>query len=455
MTAKLHLDDQLFVFWQKEGDALANATEEKRIGLADAEKIWKLLDSNPYELSTVVIHLAWRCGLSTGTIWTLKWQEIDFEKAFLRLSDRDVPIEQKTLRQLRIWKNVCDGYGCEHITVSLKTKKYIVIQSLSRIVRDALSGIGLASINIKDLRNDFIERALKQYDWEYAMKICGLTTSTYKTEYVRMGSHERPIGPRVNEETSDMECLRQVLKKNKGSTAGLALWLVFDADLRIGETASLQWDQVDFAKRTVSTERGETILSEQLTEMLEKEKASRLPDEPAYVILSPKSRKPMDFARTSVTIKNLLMKSGLSTTDVKALKSAIAQEPLKHAVMDFVRKNGSVNGAKASEILGTTKASALSILKALSDEGKLAKTRKDGWHLSEEVVSVENWRNAVIELARKQGCVTRGEVAEMLHTGNYSARSLLRNMRQEGTLKQIHGKGAYELSDKRLNEDEK
>ena len=87
-----------------------------------------------------------------------------------------------------------------------------------------------------------------------------------------MGSHERPIGPRVNEETSDMECLRQVLEKNKGSTVGLALWLVFDADLRIGETASLQWAQVDFAKRTVSTERGETILSEQLTEMLEKEK---------------------------------------------------------------------------------------------------------------------------------------------------------------------------------------
>ena len=431
---------------------MANSTDGKRISSSDAEKIWKLLDSSPYELSSVVIHLAWRCGLSTKAIWTLKWQEIDFDNAFLRLPNRDVPIEQKTLRQLSIWKNVCDDFGCEYITVSLKTKRYVVIQLLSRIVRDALSGIGLDSINIKDLRNDFIERALKQYDWEYAMTICGLTASTYKTQFVHMGSRERPIGPRVNDESNDIERLKRALENNKNSTMGLALWLLFDADLQIGEIVSLKWDQVNLAERTVGIERGKMALSEQITELLEKEKASRLPDEPPYVILSPVSRKPMDAGRMSVVIKNLLMKSGLSTTSVHSLKWNIAQEPNKQAIMDFIRKNGSISGADAMELLGASSKRAYNILKILTDEGKLAKTRHNGWRLSEEVVSVEDWRDAVIELARKQGRVTKDEVAEMLHTANYSARALLRNMRQEGTIKKVRGEKAYELTDKNLNE---
>ena len=431
---------------------MANATEEKRIGLADAEKIWKLLDSSPYELSSVVIHLAWRCGLSTKAIWTLKWQEIDFDNAFLRLPNRNVPIEQKTLRQLSIWKNICEDFGCEYITVSLKTKRYVVIQLLSRTVRDALSGIGIDSINIKDLRNDFIERALKQYDWEYAMTISGLTASTYKAQFVHMGSRERPIGPRVNDESNDIERLKRALENNKNSTMGLALWLLFDADLQIGEIVSLKWNQVNLAERTVSVERGKMAISEQITELLEQEKASRLPDEPPYVILSPVSRKPMDPGRMSVVIKNLLMKSGLSTTSVLSLKWKIAQEPNKQAIIDYVCKNGSISGADAMELLGASSTRAYNILKILTDEGKLAKTRHNRWRLSEEVVSVEDWRDAVIELARKQGRITKDEVAEMLHTANFSARALLRNMRQEGTIKKVRGEKAYELTETKLNE---
>lgn len=423
---------------------MAASAEEKRIALPDAEKLWKLLDSSPYELSSAVIHLAWRCGLSRHTIWALKWTEIDFEKAFLRLPDRDVPVEQKTLNQLRMWKSICDDYANEFVAFSLKMKKHVAEQSLNRLVRDAMACVGLESINIKDLRNDFIERALEQYDWEYAMRVCGLTASTYKAQYAGIGSRKRPVGPQVGKEPNDPARIRQTLEKNKESTAGLALWLAFDADLRVHEIASLTWPQVDFAKQTVRTQRGEIAISDRLTELLEREKASRSPDEPPYVVLSPRSKKPMDKARMSVVMKDLLLKSGVSTTDVTALKSGVAREPQKQAILDYVRGNGSITGAAAEALLGTSREGALRVLKSLTDGGKLAKTRKGGWIPAEEAVPEERWRSAVAALANEQGRVTKAEVAKLLHTGNYSAQALLKSMKQEGTLRQVYGTGAFE-----------
>lgn len=93
---------------------MANSEERERSRLPDTERLWKLLDSSPYELATVVIHLAWRCGLSRREIWSLKWDEVDFENAFLHLPDRDVPVEKKTLRQLRLWRSICGSGESEY-----------------------------------------------------------------------------------------------------------------------------------------------------------------------------------------------------------------------------------------------------------------------------------------------------------------------------------------------------
>lgn len=59
--------------------AKESADEQNKIRQSDAEKLWKLLDGSPFELSSVVIHLAWRCGLGRHAIWNLQREEVGFE----------------------------------------------------------------------------------------------------------------------------------------------------------------------------------------------------------------------------------------------------------------------------------------------------------------------------------------------------------------------------------------
>ena len=110
------------------------------IGAEAEEKLWELLDTEIYELSTVVMHLAWRCGLQRHEIWDLKWSEIDFERAFFRLSDREIPVEQKTIRQLGIWEKVCKRYGNEYVAYSLSRRQHVVEQTLNVVARKAIEG---------------------------------------------------------------------------------------------------------------------------------------------------------------------------------------------------------------------------------------------------------------------------------------------------------------------------
>lgn len=107
----------------------------------NSDVLWDYLDNNPYELSSVVIHLAWREGLFRREIHNLRWDQIDYDAACLRLTNRTVPLEEKTARQLRMWQNLIDSSGdTDHVACSTLTHRRMAEQSLSRIVRDAVRG---------------------------------------------------------------------------------------------------------------------------------------------------------------------------------------------------------------------------------------------------------------------------------------------------------------------------
>ena len=61
----------------------------------------KLLAAELCSGAGVILRLAWRAGLMRDEIHALQWEQVDFERALLRLPDRDVPMDEDLMRCLR------------------------------------------------------------------------------------------------------------------------------------------------------------------------------------------------------------------------------------------------------------------------------------------------------------------------------------------------------------------
>ena len=155
--------------------------------------LWELLDNNPYDLSSVVIHLAWREGLFRKEIHELRWEQVDFEAECLRLPDRTIPLEDKTAVQLKVWRNALEPrQKCKYVVSSLRSGNQVAEQSLSRLARVALNRIGMQDVRLVDLRHDFVRRMMEEYDYLYALQITGESLTTYHIKYMGMRNHQLP-----------------------------------------------------------------------------------------------------------------------------------------------------------------------------------------------------------------------------------------------------------------------
>ena len=66
----------------------------------DESTITELLAAEPCSGAGVILRLAWRAGLMRDEIYALQWKQVDFERALLRLPDRDVPMDEDLMRCL-------------------------------------------------------------------------------------------------------------------------------------------------------------------------------------------------------------------------------------------------------------------------------------------------------------------------------------------------------------------
>ena len=112
-------------------------------------------------------------------------------------------------------------------------------------------------------------------------------------------------------EKSERERLQAVLKENRLSPAGLALWLYCDTGLQYTEIASLTWEQVDLEHHLLHLADRDEPLSAELVSLLCEVLETRGPVSETHVLLSPHARKPIPRARLSNLTKELLAKNGL------------------------------------------------------------------------------------------------------------------------------------------------
>lgn len=410
----------------------------------DETLMQKLLDEHADDLSGVVLRLAWQEGLSRDEIYNLSWEQVDYEDKRLRLPERDIPLEDGTAECLRRWRESFGSRGATYVASSWKTRDRIAAQSLSRVARTALDSVGMKDVRLIDLRLDFVRRMMDRYDWPYVLRISGLSVTTYRNLYIGKKKHGLPSVPSDFPPESKDARLWQVMQKNSDSPAGIALWLVQQANLTEKEIVELTWADCDLDKGVLHTKRGDTYLTKEHIHILKKEQARRGPADDPHVILTPRSRKPLDVARLSTLIRNLLVRSGLDGMSANDLRRAERIRLQKERILRQAEANGSITRREVETLLGVKSNIAYSRLVELAESGELVYVSR-AYLPARQAVPREKWPEAVREYIAEKGGAYNREIAELLHIGKSTAGRLLRRMADSGELVMIRQNKEYLL----------
>ena len=203
------------------------------------------LRENPGNAAGAVLRLAWQAGLLRDEIQHLTWEQVDFLDGCLVLPDRKVPIGRELSDWLQALRDGRDR-SQEAVVLSDRDRKPLTPQSISRLARTALDKQGQTSVRLIDLRHDFILRQLQEHDWQYVSRITGVEAAGLNVHFAEH-LEEKKISTRIRREDSvqiDEFALWKLLRAEGTSPAGIALWLTWQAGLRLEELISLTWDQV-------------------------------------------------------------------------------------------------------------------------------------------------------------------------------------------------------------------
>ena len=418
--------------------------QEERFHQPDEALMWALLDSYAADITGVILRLAWREGLSRKEIHELKWEQVDDEGKRLRLPDRDVPLEEGTAACLRKWRALF-GMRQEpvYVATSRKTRKQIVEQYISRAARLALDSVGMEDVRLIDLRHDFVRRMMKEYDWTNAIRVSGLSVTTYRTLFAGRNAQNVPTAPPEAPEQGANERLWQIMQENRGGPAGIALWLSQQANLTLKEIVGLTWEQVDLDKGRLKTEHDDVMMIKEIIRILEAEKAGRTPADDPHVVLTPRSRKPMDTARLSTLLRDLLVRNGLDGA-IDDLRYSDRVRYEKERIMRQARRAGKITRKEVEQMLGVKTNVAYSRLVGLVESGELVRTSRD-YIPAERAVPREKWPELICSYIGENGGAYSKDIAELLHIGKRTAGRLLQRMTDSGELVMLRRTQKYFL----------
>ena len=232
----------------------------------DEAAMRRILDNAGPE--SVVLRLAWQAGLSRDEISTLTWEQVSFLDDRLELPDRHVPLDGE-LRAV-LWRL----YEVNHedsprVVLSSRGKTPLRPESISRLARQALDAEGQTSVRLMDLRHDWIIRQLATQDWPTVARISGVEIPALQARFGAYAPAERPARPESAAGQVDEFKLWRVLQAERGSPAGLALWLVWQLGLQAQEVIALTWDQVDFERNALCLSDRQVPLTNAVRRLLE------------------------------------------------------------------------------------------------------------------------------------------------------------------------------------------
>lgn len=403
------------------------------INRPDQAAMEQILAQEPFSPTGAILRLAWLQGLAREEIARLTWMDVDFLDRAVVLKTRSVPLAEETAaclqRRLELY-----GARSPFVVISDKYKKELSPESISRLARAALDRGGQSGIRLTDLRHDFFLRQLEEHDWPYAIRICGLSVSTFQTCFA--GGQEREKHPPQEQKQVDEFKLWKILQAEKNSAVGLVLWMTWQMGLQARELVALTWADVDLAGGTVGLPDRKVPMTNAVRRLLEKELGERKEGDDPHVIVSPQSRKPMDVPRLSKLARTALIRGGMETMTLRDIRAAGERKGEDALILERARTQGSIARRDVMELLHLSDTAAYMRLHALAERRELVQIGRK-YYLSGTVVPPEKQRDAICAYLKESGSAYCQDIAEMLHIGKRKCASILKRLVEQGELLQF------------------
>ncbi len=402
----------------------------------DETALRRLLEREQTGPEALVLRLAWLEGLTREEIAALTWDQVSFLDNRLELPDRMVPLDGE-VRAL-LWKLHEAKEAREerepHVLLSARERKPMRLESISRLARQALDRGDLKTVRLLDLRYDWIIRCLDRMDWPEAARISGVEIATLQLRFSASApARKAPKPPPVQ---VDEFKLWKVLQAERGTTAGLAMWLGWQLGLQAQEMISLTWREVDFEAGAIYLSDREIPLTSTVRRLLEEEYARRKPGEDPHILLTEQSRRPLDLPRLSRITRTVLIRGGLERVSLRDLRKDDSRETENERILQKVLEQGYVSRNDVSELLNFSKTATYTRLRRLTDQKRLVRVGGK-YYLPGTVVPPERHREAILEYLAQAGFAYRQDIVDLLHIQPKQCTLVLRHMVEEGTLVQL------------------
>ena len=356
---------------------------------------------------------------------------MDFLDRCLVLPDRKVPIGQELADWLQVLRDGRDQ-SQETVVLSDRDQRPLTPQSISRLARLALNKQGQTDVRLIDLRHDFVLRQLEEHDWQYVSRITGVEAAGLN---VHFAGHleEKKISTRIHREESariDEFALWKLLRTEGTSPAGIALWLTWQAGLRLEEIVALTWEQIQ--GDCLRLPRREVLLTSGTQQVLEELAAREGRRGP--VLTAPRSGLPYDRTRLSKLARAALIRAGLDDLTLRDLRVDYAlRSGGAGQILSQVRRQGWTTRNEVRSLLNVSQAVAYHRLKQLVNRGQLTQVGAR-YYLPGTVVPPNSQEAALVKYLEREGFAYRQDVARLLGIDAGQCRPLLRRMLARGTL---------------------
>ena len=410
----------------------------------DEKAMEQALLENPGNAAGAVLRLAWQAGLLRDEIQRLTWEQVDFLDRCLVLPDRKVPIGQELADWLQVLRDGRDQ-SQETVVLSDRDQRPLTPQSISRLARLALNKQGQTDVRLIDLRHDFVLRQLEEHDWQYVSRITGVEAAGLN---VHFAGHleEKKISTRIHREESariDEFALWKLLRTEGTSPAGIALWLTWQAGLRLEEIVALTWEQIQ--GDCLRLPRREALLTSGTRQVLEELTAREGRKGP--VLTAPRSGLPYDRTRLSKLARAALIRAGLDDLTLRDLRVDYAlRSGGAGQILSQVRRQGWTTRNEVRSLLNVSQAVAYHRLKQLVNRGQLTQVGAR-YYLPGTVVPPNSQEAALVKYLEREGFAYRQDVARLLGIDAGQCRPLLRRMLARGTL--IQDRQRYMLNSRK------
>lgn len=401
----------------------------------DEDAMRRILERERTGPESAVLRLAWLEGLSRDEIAALTWEQISFLDDRLELPDRMVPLDRELRTYLwRLHEN--RGGNSPYVVLSSRTGTPMKPESISRLARLALDREGQTAVRLMDLRHDWIIRQLADQDWPTVARISGVEIPALQARFaayvpekkntVRAG---RQAAPQVDEFK-----LWKVLQAERDGPAGLALWLAWQLGLQAREIVALTWDQVDFQRDVICLPDRELPLTNAVRRLLE-DTRRRAPEEEAHVLLTERSRKPVDLPRLSRMTRAALIRGGMEHVMLRDLRRDESREDEDARILERAGAAGALSRGDVMALLGLSKTAAHARLRRLTEQKKLVRIGGK-YYLPGSVVPPERHLAAIRAYLERAGFAYRQDIADLLHIQRKQCTLVLRRLVDAGELVQ-------------------